>query len=207
MSELRQPGRRVLDLTGLPTYGYGTRSLMWWGTWGMILIESTVFALAVVTYFYLSEYSFQWPPAPRKPPDLLFGTANVIVLLLSAIPNQWTKHVAEQEDLPRVRIGLLVSLAFAAASLVLRGFEFGALNTAWNDSAYGSIVFALMLLHTVHLVTDVIDTIVLTVLMFLTSRISGRRYSDVSENSMYWWFVVVSWLVIYGTVYIAPRVI
>ena len=41
---------RVLDVSGLPTYAYGHRSLMWWGTFGMILIESTVFALAVGTW-------------------------------------------------------------------------------------------------------------------------------------------------------------
>ena len=46
-----------LDVSGLPTYAYGNRSLMWWGTLGMILIESTVFALAIVTYFYLRERS------------------------------------------------------------------------------------------------------------------------------------------------------
>jgi cytochrome c oxidase subunit III len=206
MSELRQPTRRVLDLSGLPTYAYGNRSLMWWGTWGMILIEGTVFALAIVAYFYLSEHSFSWPPAPRKPPALLFGTANVIVLLLSAIPNQWTKHVAERADLPKVQIGLLICIVFAAASLALRALEFGALNTAWNDSAYGSIVFALLVLHTIHLVTDFIDTVVLTVLMF-TSRISGRRFVDVSENALYWYFVVASWLVIYATIYLAPRLI
>jgi cytochrome c oxidase subunit III len=206
MSELPQPTRRVLDLSGLPTYAYGNRSLMWWGTWGMILIEGTVFALAIVAYFFLSEHSFSWPPAPRKPPALLFGTANLVVLLLSAIPNQWTKHVAEREDLPKVQIGLLICTVFAAASLALRAFEFGALNTAWNDSAYGSIVFALLVLHTIHLVTDFIDTVVLTVLMF-TSRISGRRFVDVSENALYWYFVVASWLVIYGTIYLAPRLI
>jgi cytochrome c oxidase subunit III len=206
MSELRQPTRHVLDLSGLPTYAYGNRSLMWWGTWGMILIEGTVFALAIVAYFYLSEHSFSWPPAPRKPPALLFGTANLVVLLLSTIPNQWTKHVAEREDLPKVQFGLLICTAFAAASLALRAFEFGALNTAWNDSAYGSIVFALLVLHTIHLVTDFIDTVVLTVLMF-TSRISGRRFVDVSENALYWYFVVASWLVIYATIYLAPRLI
>jgi cytochrome c oxidase subunit III len=206
MNELQQPTRRVLDLSSLPTYAYGNRSLMWWGTWGMILIEGTVFALAIVAYFYLSEHSFSWPPAPRKPPALLFSTANLIVLLLSTIPNQWTKHFAEREELPKVQIGLLICSSFAAASLLLRAFEFGALNTAWNDSAYGSIVFALLLLHTIHLVTDFIDTVVLTVLMF-TSRISGRRFVDVSENAMYWYFVVASWLIIYATIYLAPRVI
>ena len=123
---------------------------------------------------------------------------------LSAIPNQWTKRRAEREDLRGVRIGLVLCLIFSAIFLVLRGFEFGALQTSWNTSAYGSIVWALMILHTIHLVTDVIDTVVLTVLMF-TGPLSGRRFVDVSENALYWWFVVGSWLFIYAAVYLAPR--
>jgi heme/copper-type cytochrome/quinol oxidase subunit 3 len=205
MNEPARAERRVLDVSGLPTYAFGNRSLMWWGTFGMILIESMVFILAVVTYFYLSERSYQWPPHGAAP-VLTYGTINTLVLLASAIPNQWTKRAAEREDLRAVRIGLVVCLVFAAAFIVLRVFEFGALRTSWNESAYGSIVFALMTLHTIHLITDVIDTAVLTVLMF-TGPLSGRRFVDVSENALYWWFVVGSWLIIYATVYLAPRVL
>jgi heme/copper-type cytochrome/quinol oxidase subunit 3 len=194
---------RELDVSGLPTYAYGNRSLMWWGTLGMILIESTVFALAVVTYFYLRERSDQWPPHGNLP-GLLYGSLNTLVLLVSLVPNQWTKRMAEQENLQGVRIGLTVCAAFSIAFVILRAFEFGALHTSWNDSAYGSIVYALLTLHTIHLVTDLIDSIVLTVLMY-TGPLSGRRYVDVSENAFYWYFVVVSWLVIYATVYWAPR--
>lgn len=194
-----------LDVSGLPTYAYGNRSLMWWGTLGMILIESTVFALAIFAYFYLRERSYVWPPHGIAP-ALVYGTANTLVLLASLIPNQWTKKQAEQENLRGVRIGLTVCLLFAAAFLILRGLEFGALHTSWNDSAYGSIVFALLILHTVHLVTDFIDSAVLTVLMF-TGPLSGRRFVDVSENAFYWYFVVGSWLLIYATVYWAPRVL
>ncbi len=192
-----------LDVSGLPTYAYGNRSLMWWGTLGMILIESTVFALAIVTYFYLRERSFQWPPHGTAP-ALLYGTSNTLVLLASLIPNQWTKKMAEQENLRGVRIGLTLCVTFSLAFVVLRVFEFGALHTSWNDSAYGSIVYALLTLHTIHLVTDLIDSVVLTVLMF-TGPLSGRRFVDVSENSFYWYFVVGSWLLIYATVYWAPR--
>jgi cytochrome c oxidase subunit III len=195
--------RRVLDVSGLPTYAFGNRSVMWWGTLGMILIESTVFAIAVVTYFYLRDRSYTWPPH-GVPPLLTYGTVNTVILLVSAIPNHWTKHQADRENLRGVRIGLSVCMLFSAAFLVVRGFEFGALQTSWNTSAYGSIVWALMLLHTIHLVTDVIDTAVLTVLMF-TGPLSGRRFVDVSENALYWWFVVGSWLFIYATVYLAPR--
>jgi cytochrome c oxidase subunit 3 len=195
---------RVLDVSGLPTYAYGHRSLMWWGTFGMILIESTVFALAVGTYFYLRDLAVTWPPH-GVPPVLTYGTLNTAILLLSGIPNQWTRHKAEAEDLRGTRIGLVICLLFGAAFIVVRGFEFGALQTSWNTSAYGSIVWALLILHTVHLVTDFIDSAVLTVLMF-TGPLSGKRFVDVSENAMYWWFVVGSWLFIYATIYLAPRI-
>jgi cytochrome c oxidase subunit I+III len=144
-----------------------------------------------------------WPPH-GVPPVLTYGTLNTAVLLLSAIPNHWTKHRADAEDLRGTRIGLVVCLLFGAAFLVIRGFEFGALQTSWNTSAYGSIVWALLMLHTVHLVTDFLDSAVLTVLMF-TGPLSGKRFVDVSENAVYWWFVVVSWLFIYATIYLAPR--
>jgi heme/copper-type cytochrome/quinol oxidase subunit 3 len=194
---------RVLNVEALPTYAYGNRSLMWWGTLGMILIESTVFIIAIVTYFYLREHSARWPPTGEAP-DLWFGTLNTAVLLASAIPNQWTDKVARREDLRGVRIGLVICLLFSAAFLVIRAFELGALNTSWNQSAYGSIVYALMTLHTIHLITDFIDSAVLTALMF-AGPLSGKRFVDVSENAIYWWFVVVSWLLIYATVYLAPR--
>jgi cytochrome c oxidase subunit III len=196
--------RRILDVSGLPTYAFGQRSLMWWGTLGMILIESTVFALAIVTYFYLRERAAEWPVGGR-PPNLLYGTINTLILLASLIPNQWTKQAAEREDLKAVRVWLCVCVAFALVFLVFRILEFSSLNTSWNTSAYGSIVVALLLLHTIHLVTDFIDTAVLTVLMF-TGPLSGRRFVDVSESAVYWYFVVISWLFIYATIYLAPRV-
>jgi len=195
----------VLDVSKLPTYAYGNRSLMWWGTWGMILIEGTVFAIALVTYYYLRDFSETWPPE-GDPPRLLFGTINLCILLASGLPNQWAKKAAEREDLSAVRRWLVVSLLFALAFIVVRGFEFPALNTHYDANAYGSIVYMILILHTVHLVTDAADTVVLTVLMF-TGPLEGRRFVDVAENSLYWWFVVFSWIPIYFTLYIAPRML
>jgi len=65
-------------------------------------------------------------------------------------------------------------------------------------------VYALLTLHTVHMVTDFVDTAVLAVLMF-TGPLTGRRFVDVSENAGYWWFVIGAWLPIYFTIYLVPR--
>lgn len=196
--------RPVLDLSALPPYAYGQRSILWWGTLGFCLIEGTAFALALVAYFYLRGRAGTWPPDGIKPPDLSWGTFNTAILIASCIPNHWVKAAAEREAIGPVRLWLSVCLAFGLAFNAVRGFEFGVLNVRWDDNAYGSIVWSLMFLHTTHIVTDVADTAVLAALMF-TSHGRGKRFVDVSENAFYWYFVVLTWLPIYLVVYLVPR--
>lgn len=193
----------VLDVSQLPSFAFGHRSPMWWGTMGMIAIEGTVFVLGIVSYFYLYSHSPSWPMTTPAP-ELLWGTLNTLILLASTIPNHLTKKAAERLDLAKVRLWLVVCMTFSIAFLVVRIFEFGALNVRWDTDAYGSIVWMLLGLHTAHLLTDALDSLVLTVLMF-TGPLEGRRFVDVSENSMYWNFVVVSWLIIYAVIYWGPR--
>jgi cytochrome c oxidase subunit I+III len=195
--------RRQLDVSGLPSYAFGHRSLMWWGTFGLIAIEGTLFALAIGSYLYLRSQSDAWPIG-APPPQLLWGTVNTLILLASTWPNHKAKRAAEACDLVRTRRWLMTGLAFSVAFLVVRGFEFGALHTRWDSNAYGSIVWMLLGLHTVHLLTDTYDTAVLGVLLF-TGPMEGQRFADVSENALYWYFVVFSWLPIYAVVYGVPR--
>jgi heme/copper-type cytochrome/quinol oxidase subunit 3 len=193
----------ALDVSGLASFGFSHSSLMWWGTAGLMAIESTVFAIAIVVYFYLRSHADSWPMS-APPPELSWGTINTVILVLSVVPNHFAKRAAERLDRGGVRLWLTVCLVVALVFLVVRGFELGALNVRWDASAYGSIVWMLMMLHTVHLITDTWDTTVLDVLFF-TGPLEGRRYVDVSENALYWYFVVLSWLPIYAVVYLAPR--
>ena len=195
---------RTLDVGALPPGAFGSRSLMWWGTMGIVLIEGTVFALAIGAYFYLRTRMPSWPPGGIAPPDLRWGTVNTIVLLASLIPNELTKRAGEHIDLGGVRIWMLACLAFGVAFNVIRVFEFTHLNVMWDHDAYGSIVWVLLGLHTTHILTDFLDTAVLAVLMFV-GPIEERRFIDVEENSAYWYFVVLAWLPIYGVIYWAPR--
>ena len=193
----------ALDVSGLPTFAFGTRSPMWWGTMGLVVIESTVFALTIMAYFYLRSHAPQWPMA-GVPPDLLWGGVNTAVLLASLWPNQMAKRAAERLDLNAVRLWMSVCMLFSLAFLGVRVFEFTALNTRWDTDAYGSVVWMLLGLHTTHLVTDAWDSMVLTVLMF-TGPHEGKRFVDVSENAGYWYFVVLSWLPIYAVIYWGAR--
>ncbi|MBC5786338.1 cytochrome c oxidase subunit 3 [Ramlibacter sp. USB13] len=194
---------RALDVRELPTVVFGHRSLMWWGTLGFMVVEATVFALALMAYFYLRSHQETWP-LTAPPPDLLWGTLNTVVMLVSFLPAHLAKKAAEHLQLKKVRLWLVVSCVFGIAFCVIRGLEFATLNVRWDSSAYGSVVWLLLGLHTTHIVTDLMDTIVLTV-MFFTGPLDGKRYVDVSENSFYWYFVVAAWIPIYLVIYFGAR--
>lgn len=194
---------RALDVSTLPTFAFGHRSPMWWGTMGLMLIEGTVFALTVMAYFYLRSHASAWPMS-RFPPDLIWGTLNTIIMLASVIPNELAKRAAERLDLRKVRLWMVVCLLISFVFLGVRVLEFTALNTRWDSDAYGSVVWMLMGLHTTHLVTDAYDSAVLAALTF-TDKMEGKRFVDVSENAAYWYFVVLSWLPIYAVVYWGAR--
>jgi heme/copper-type cytochrome/quinol oxidase subunit 3 len=201
----RRARKEVIDVLELPSYAFGHRSIMWWATAGMIAIEATFFAFAAFTYFYVWTRTDVWPPA-SEPPYLFWGTLNLLVMLASLVPNQAKKKFAEKEDLAGVRKAMGIGLCFAAAFLTLRVFEFTALNVRWDSNAYGSAVWILLGLHTLHLLTDFYDTLMLWILMG-RGPLEGKRFVDVSENSFYWYFVVIAWVPIYLIVYWGPRLL
>jgi cytochrome c oxidase subunit III len=195
--------RRALDVAQLPEYAFGHQGLIWWGTLGFMVIEASMFVMVIISYFVLRTRVPEWPPSAPNP-GVTLGTVNTVVLLVSLIPNFAAKKAAEQFDVRRVRIMMPVMLVFGLAFLAIRAFEFGSLGVMWNSSAYGSIVWFIMALHTTHLLTDVLDTAVLAALVF-TSHVEPKRMVDVSENALYWDFIVLSWIPVYLTIYFGPR--
>jgi len=192
-----------LDVSALPTYGFGTRMTTWWGTLAFCVLEGTGFALTAASYLYLRVNNAEWP-IETGPPGLLWGSLILLVMLASLWPNFIAERHARDEKLGAVRRDLVILSVIGILLLVLRGFEFGSIGVAWDRNVYGSIVWLLLGLHTTHILTDLGDTIVLTVLMF-TRHGKGKRFSDVEDNAFYWNFVVIAWVFLYALIYWVPR--
>jgi heme/copper-type cytochrome/quinol oxidase subunit 3 len=193
----------VGDVSELPDYNFGSTGLGWWGVIGFMLIEGMGFALAIGVYFYLFPYERTWPPA-NPPPSLLWGTLFTAIALLSEWPNAWIKRRAKACDLPATKIGLVLMTLVGVVLLGVRAMEFTALNVSWDRNAYGSIVWAILALHTLHMATDTFDSGVLAVI-FLFKKVDGRKFSDVADNALYWHFIVWSWVLLYVILYWTPR--
>ena len=193
------------DLADLPTHKFGPSSLTWWGIIGFMLIEGGFFALTFAAYFFLMGHEQGWPPEGRQAPDLIAGTLFMVVMLLSEIPNTMIKKAAKAGDVGAIRKLMLVMVAVGVVLIVIRGFEFNSLNCRWTDDAYSSVIWALLFLHTTHLITDWGDTVVLGALMHTDVAYEGRRQVDVDENALYWRYVWLMWIPIYVMIYWIPR--
>jgi cytochrome c oxidase subunit III len=203
MEDVIESGRSSLDVSRLPTVAFGSKTLMWWGTLGFMVIEGWTLALSAMSYFYLRQSSQNWPPLRTPNPSLLIPTINLGVMLLSIWPAMWTKQKAHNLDRRGVTTGLFIGGAFGILILVLRWFDLWAINTRWDTTAYGSIAWLIVGLHASLIFVDVADTIGLGV-MFARKELPPHYYSDTEDNSTYWMFTILSWIPLYLIVYVGP---
>jgi heme/copper-type cytochrome/quinol oxidase subunit 3 len=197
---------RALDVSGLSPIAYGARTTIWWGTVGLLAIEGTMFGLLVATYVYLRLGVPDWPPSGTAPPRLIAATANVLLLVASVGPMAVAHLAALRERRRPIWIALAVCVVIGLASLVLRGFEFAALDCRWDTHAYGSVTWTVLGMHTAHLVTSTLENVLLALLM-LRGPLERKHFVDANVNAVYWYFVVAAWVPLYVMVFWGPRLI
>jgi heme/copper-type cytochrome/quinol oxidase subunit 3 len=178
---------------------------MWWGTLGFMTIEGWTLAILVAGYLYLRQNYDAWPPLRTPYPSLLVPTINVALMLISIIPAKLAADAGRRLDERGVRRWLAVTVAITVAIVVLRWWDLWALNTRWDTNAYGSAAWTIVGFHTSLLVLDAMDTIGLT-LFFWFKRLPAKAFSDVANNSFYWYSTVGVWIPIYLLLYVGPRI-
>ena len=152
-----------------------------------------------------------WPPplgqltGPLNPlPDLFFGTTNAVLLLVSVVPAVLIDVSARRNSRGVAQFGLVICLLFGVGAIILRAYEFPAVKFRWDANAYGSIVWFILGMHLAHLLTLTLETFLLTIWCFVREFDMKHRL-DITALSIYWYWVVGMWLVLYTIIYWTPR--
>jgi heme/copper-type cytochrome/quinol oxidase subunit 3 len=193
--------RVVLDVSGLPDGAVGMRAPLWWGIIGLLCVEGAVFALGIASYFYLRMRYTNWPPVTSGPPELTIPLINLAIIIVSWFPQDAVNKLAlRNPDRDRMEKHLIVASLLGVAACVLRYWDFRALNCDWTQHSYGSIVWALVFLHTIHLATSTIETMLMAAYVS-KAELDPKHRLDINVNSVYWGFVVVSWVILFGVIW------
>ncbi len=196
----------AIDVSHLPTTQFGHHEPLWWGVLLAVVIETTGFALVWSTYLYLRMQEATWPPWRWSAPDVLIGSISTVVILATALPMMLIAKAAKRLEEERVRRLIILFFGVCAIACAVRVWEFIGLQVKWDSNAYGSIVWAMLTLHTVHLVTSIAEAGILAMYVFIRP-LDERHAVDWEVTALYWYFVVGSWIPNAVLLYLGPHIL
>ena len=207
--------------TGIPVppAGMGNGEHPWWSDeaprvnsialarFGMVLVimvEAMTFAGLISAFLSIRASLDFWPP-PDQPRFPVYATAiNTAVLLCSGITMFLFMSLYRKPETKTATLTILLVLTLALGGLFvgLQGIEWVRLiahGLTVTSSSYGSIFYVLIGFHGIHVLTGALCLGLLTV--SLLKRRFPRRTGSMEAASIFWYFVVLVWPVLYGVVY------
>ena len=197
---------RTLDVSNLPPYEISNKAPLWWGQLMLCLIEGSVFSILIALYFYLRLGVDVWPPPGVRLPGVLGPTLALIPLAASCVGSYLASEAAKRNSRKGMIVGLSLNLVLALAFLALRAVEWGSFNFTWSADAHGSIVWAILFLHTYDMVADLLMTAVLIIIL-VSGRYGQKQRLGVHVDSVVWYFLSIIWLPLYAVIYWGPHIV
>lgn len=195
--------QRTLDVSYLPDSAFGSRAPLWWGQVAMMTIETTILAIIVAAYFYVRLGFSVWPPPNIAPPDLGLASVNLAILLASCFPMYLASEAIKTGNVRRGTLMTVLNIVMALAFLLIRTIELNRWNFKWTTDIYGSLVWTLVVLHTMHVIGDTIESMVF-VGVLLSGRVGAKQQLGSTMDSLYWYWVVAVWIPLYLLIFVYP---
>jgi heme/copper-type cytochrome/quinol oxidase subunit 3 len=197
-----------VTVTAQAVAGPRSASNGWWGMVLLIATEAALFAVLLVSYFYLRfETVGGWPPDGIADPKLLRATLMTAVLAPSSLfvhaAEAGIRRGSQRALVAGLALGFLLGLAFLGLQIWETAVVADELRPQTN--AYGSFFFTITGAHSAHLVAG-LALVAWIQLRAWFGAYSPRRHLGVQMAAIYWHFVVVVQLAIFATLYLSPRI-
>ena len=198
--------QRTIDVSQLRTFEISNEAPLWWGQVFLACIEGTMFSILIAMYFYIRLRMDMWPPPGIQLPPQLLPAVSLIFLIASCAGSYLASEAAKRDDRRGMIRGLVLNLALAGVAMITRAIAWREWNFKWTSTAYGSITWGILFLHTLDVAADLAFTLVLLILI-IRGWSGPRQRLGVHVDSIVWYFLVAIWIPLYVTVYWGPYIV
>ena len=174
------------------------------GMMGMFIFLSSeimFFGSMFAMYYYLTGSHPTWPPqGTRGVPAMPLPTINTVILLSSGA-TMHIGHIAIQRGRRRLLIWMLViTIILGALFEAGQAYEFLTAHISFNTNQFASAFFTMTGFHGGHVLGGLIF---LGLILWRTLRghFDAQHHVGVAACAIYWHFVDVVWLFLYGILY------
>jgi cytochrome c oxidase subunit III len=198
--------QHTIDVSHLRDYEISSEAPLWWGQVLLAAIEGTMFCIMIAMYFYIRLSMDMWPPPGIQLPREVLPAICTLLLIASCAGTYIASEASKKDDRAGMIRGLVINLVLAIGSMACRGIAWYEWNFKWTSTAYGSITWGVLFLHTLDVAADLIFTLVLVILLVIGHH-SPRQRLGVHVDSIIWYFLVAIWIPLYVTVFWGPHIV
>jgi cytochrome c oxidase subunit III len=182
----------------------------WLGMVLFIVSEAVMFGAFFAQYFYNRVLATEWPVRVGLPEEFDRVPAFPIALVLTfvLIASGFTAHAAQtairRDDRDAFTGWLIVTIVLGLTFLGGQAYEYLLLfSEGFNITSgiYGTVFFSMTGLHGLHVTGGVIVLTFVLIRGFL-GHFSSTNHFAVEGSVLYWHFVDVVWLALYGALYL-----
>jgi heme/copper-type cytochrome/quinol oxidase subunit 3 len=185
----------------LPLAVAGPLANGWWATVVLVLVLATALMTLVASYVYLGDGTLAWAPSVPAPGLALLSTG----LLLACVPAIGVAALSVRRDAAWMRrLALAATMGLGVVSIAVGMTAYRALGVAPHETAYGSIVMALLGYQGL-VVGLALAMLVLAQLWAWLAPRDPRGHAVTFNSALVIAFAALNGLVVFATVYLAPR--
>lgn len=192
------------NVAELPQFVPATRAVSGWAIIFVLIIELTLFATLISSYFYLRAAVPDWPPGDIPLPDLLFPTLNGLFFLLSVLPVALSVRKIKQGNPQAMMRNLAIACVMGLIFLGLTGYEYSQFAYDWTANVYASLVWTIVIIHGLHVFSGLLMMGAVWVAAY-QGIFNQTRHAAVEGNAWFWYFGVAIWVPLYVVLYWSPR--
>ena len=173
-------------------------------TLGMLLFimsEVMIFGAFFTAYFFIRIVTKNpWPAHGTTLPEATTGV-NTAILLSSSLTIHWALTSIKRGNRFGLKAGMVSTFLLGLAFLTIQIIEYIHIGFAPQDSAQGTVFYALTGLHGTHVFIGLVLLAVVTIRSF-RGHYSSEHHQGMEVPGIYWHFVDAMWIVVYTTVYV-----
>jgi heme/copper-type cytochrome/quinol oxidase subunit 3 len=171
----------------------------------LVATEGALFLALLAAYFFVRVRSGgEWPQGGIDAPSLAKPSIATALLFVSSAPALLAERAAKIGQVGRTRLALLAALALGGGFLALQIWDADVHMREFtpHTNAYGSLFYTITGLHGAHVVIG-LALLAWCLVLSLAGLVTPARNLAVQNTALYWHFANLTWLVLYGSLYVS----
>lgn len=167
-----------------------------------LVAEGMIFLGLFGAYLAFRSVLPAWPPEGTPELELLIPGVNTVNLIASSFVMHQADTAIKKNDAVGMRTWLGITAAMGAIFLVGQVYEYSNLEFGLTTNLFASAFYVLTGFHGLHVFVGLLAILAVLWRSRVPGHYSSEKHFGVEAAEIYWHFVDVIWIILFGLLYI-----